>query len=114
MVVGHIPQAAVRRGTTRAEEAAPQRIGVEDARVAQTRLGADERVEEEPGRVGEVGAHERVCGAEEIEEDEVLDRREGCCGRCGGEEAALWVWREEGCPPCFGEVSEGGWSMQNA
>jgi hypothetical protein len=82
MVVTHVAQASVRRGA-RAEEAAAELGSVEDARVAQARLGADERVEE-PGGIGEERAHERVRGAEEIEQDEVLDHREGRCWCRGG------------------------------
>ena len=52
----------------RVEKATTERSGLEDACVAEARLGADEDVEK-PGRVGEVGTLERVWRAEEVEED---------------------------------------------
>ncbi len=54
------------------EKAIAERSGVEDACVAEARLGADKDVEQ-PGCFGEVGAHERVWCAEEVKEDQVLD-----------------------------------------
>jgi len=52
----------------RVEKATTERSGIEDACVAEARLGADEDVEK-PGCVGEVGTLERVWRAEEVEED---------------------------------------------
>jgi hypothetical protein len=51
----------------RAEKATAERNSIEDAYVTEARLGADEDVEE-LGCVGEVGTHERVWHAEEVEE----------------------------------------------
>jgi hypothetical protein len=83
MVVAHISQADIPRAA-RVEETVAERSGVENASVTEARLGADERVEE-PGGVGEVGAHAWVRGAKEVDEDEVLDRREWRRRCCGGD-----------------------------
>jgi hypothetical protein len=71
MIISHICQVNI-TSRARVEKATAQRSGVEDACVAEARLGADEDVEE-PGCVGEVGTHERVWRAEEVEEDKVVD-----------------------------------------
>jgi hypothetical protein len=67
MIISHICQANV---PCRAcvEKAATERSGIDDARVAEARLGVDEDVEK-PGCVGEVGTHARVWRAEEVKED---------------------------------------------
>lgn len=103
MVVAHISQADLPR-TARTEETVAELGGIDNARVAETRFGVDERVEE-PGGVGEVRAHVWVRRAEEVEEDEVLDRREWRRWCCGGDQTAFWVRWEEGRRPYFGEVS---------
>ena len=83
MVVAHVSQADIPRAAP-VEETVAERSGIENARVAEARFGVDERVEE-PGGVGEVGAHAWMRRAEEVEEDEVLDRRDGRRRRCGGD-----------------------------
>jgi len=103
MVVAHISQVDIPRAA-RTEETVAERSGVNNARVTETRFDADERVEE-PGGVGEVRAHAWVRRAEEVEEDEVLDRREWRRWCCGGDQTAFWVRWEEGRRPYFGEVS---------
>jgi hypothetical protein len=72
MVIAHVSQADVAR--TAGDEEAPVADcgGVDRARSAETRLSADESIEE-PGGVGEVGAHAWARGAEEVDKDEVLD-----------------------------------------
>jgi hypothetical protein len=67
MIISHICQANI---TCRAcmEKTTAERSGIEDAYVAEARLGADEDVEE-PSCVREVGTHERVWRPEEVEED---------------------------------------------
>ncbi len=67
MIISHICQANI-TSRTRVEKATAERSSIEDAYVAEARLGADKFVEE-PGCVGEVGAHERAWRAEEVEED---------------------------------------------
>lgn len=67
MIISHICQAHI-PCRARVEKATTERCGVEDACVAEARLGADENVEE-PGGVGKVGTHERVWRAKEVEED---------------------------------------------
>jgi hypothetical protein len=67
MIISHICQANI-PCRARVEKATAERSGIEDACVAEARLGADEDVEE-PGRVGEVRTHERVWRAEEVDED---------------------------------------------
>jgi hypothetical protein len=67
MIIAHICQANVPCGAC-VEKATTERRGIEDARVAEARLGVDEDVEE-PGCIGEVGTHLRVWRAEEVEED---------------------------------------------
>jgi hypothetical protein len=83
VVVAHVSQADVGRVAGAEEARGAKHGGVEDARVAEARLGSDERIEE-PCGVGEVGAHARMCRTEEVDEDEVLDRRERRRRRCGG------------------------------
>jgi len=58
VVVAHVAHAGVGR-RARTEEARAKLVGVEDARIAEAGLDADEGVEE-PGSVGEVRADERV------------------------------------------------------
>jgi hypothetical protein len=74
VVVAHVGLARVRRGAG-AEKAVAELTRVEDLRLAQARFSADECVKE-PAGVWEVRVHSRVSGAEEVEEDQVLDRRE--------------------------------------
>lgn len=71
VVVAHVSETTVRRAAW-AEEAVAECCGVDEPCCAEARLGVYERVEE-PGGVGEVGAHVGVRGAEEVEKDEVLD-----------------------------------------
>jgi hypothetical protein len=78
MIISHICQANIPR-RARVEKATAERSGIEEACVAEARLGTDEDVEE-PGCVGEVGTHERVWRAEDVEEDKVLDCWEWSCG----------------------------------
>jgi hypothetical protein len=73
MIVAHISQADVTRAAGVEEAPGAEHGGIEDARIAEARLGSDERIEE-PRGVGIVGAHARMCRAEEVDEDEVLDR----------------------------------------
>jgi hypothetical protein len=67
MIISHICQVNI-TSPARVEKATAKRSSIEDAYVAEARLGADEFVEE-PGRVWEVGAHEWAWRAEEVEED---------------------------------------------
>jgi hypothetical protein len=83
VVVAHVSQADI-PASPRAKETATELGGVENARVAEARFGADESVEE-PGGVGEVGAYVWAWCAEEVDEDEVLDRRDWRRRCCGGD-----------------------------
>jgi hypothetical protein len=67
MIISHICQSNF-PCRAHVEKATAERSGIEGACVAEARLGAGEDVEE-PGCVGEVGTHERVWRAEEVEED---------------------------------------------
>ena len=73
MIVAHVSQADVGAAARVEEAPGAEHGGVEDPRFPEARLGSDERIEE-PCGVGEVGAHTRMCRAEEVDEDEVLDR----------------------------------------
>jgi hypothetical protein len=71
MIISHICQVNV-PSRAAVEKATAERSGIENACVAEARLGADEDVEE-PGRVGEVGTYLWAWRAEKVEEDQVLD-----------------------------------------
>ena len=71
VVVTHVSETMIVRAAG-AEKAVAQRRGIDYPCCAQARLGVYERVEE-PGGVGEVGAHAGVSGAEEVKEHQVLN-----------------------------------------